>query len=492
VNRNIRRLGVVFIALFVMLIAQLNYLQVIRSNHLANHPGNTRAAVRDFGEPRGKIQTADGLLIAESTLNPDGSSPYKYLRRYPRGPLYAHVTGYFSYNYGTAGIERSYANVLAGRKVAVTAKGLKSLLSSKIVTGNVTLTLNHKLQLVAAQSLRKRRGSVVALDPRTGALLASVSYPSYDPNPLTSPDFKKVQKEWNKLQANPDRPMLARAYRERYAPGSTFKVITAATGLDTEVIGMNSPVYPTLRSLPLRYTTRPLRNFGGSSCGGNIVSVFKVSCNTSFAQLGLDLGPEKLKDGSELFGFNRNISLDVSPSAVKSFFPPIEFFKRNDPQLAQSAIGQGSVSATTLQMAMVAGGIANKGVIMEPHFMREVRSNEGELVQSETTNKFITAVTEETAADITTMMKEVVNKGGTGTRAAIRGVEVAAKTGTAQTGRGTAHAWTIAFAPADKPTIAVAVIVENQPEVSTLTGGKIAAPIARQVMTSALSIQSEQ
>jgi penicillin-binding protein A len=490
-NRNIRKLGVVFIALFVMLVAQLNYLQVIRSNQLANHPGNTRAAVRDFGEPRGTITTSDGLLIAESYRNPDKSSPYQYLRRYPRGPLYAHVTGYFSYNYGTSGIERSYANVLAGRKVAVTAKGLKALLSSKIVTGNVELTLNHKLQRVAAQSLRKRRGSVVALDPRTGAILASVSYPTYDPNPLASPNFKSVQTVWDALTKDPGRPMLARAYRERYAPGSTFKVVTAAAGLETEVVGMTTPVYPKLRSLPLRYTTRPLRNFGGSTCGGDLLAVFKVSCNTAFAQLGLDLGPEKLREGALFFGFNRNVSLDVAPSAVQSFFPPVEFFKRNDPQLAQSAIGQGSVSATTLQMAMVAGAIANKGVIMEPHFMREVRSNEGELISSETTNKFITAVSEETAANITTMMKAVVDKGGTGRRAAVTGVEVAAKTGTAQTGRGTAHAWTIAFAPANNPTIAVAVLVENQPEVSTLTGGKIAAPIARRVITSALSIQGE-
>lgn len=490
-NRNIRRLGVVFIGLFVMLIAQLNYLQVIRSNQLANHPGNTRAAVRDFGEPRGTITTSDGVVIAESYRNTDGLSPYKYLRRYNRGRLYAHTTGFFSYNYGTSGIERSYANVLAGRKVAVTAKGLKSLLSSKIVTGNVELTLNHQLQLVAAQSLEKRRGSVVAIDPRTGAILASVSYPTYDPNELAGPDFAKVREAWNLLNSDPDRPMLARAYRERYAPGSTFKVITAAGGLETEVVGTTTPIYPTLRSLPLRFTTRPLRNFGGSSCGGNLVNVFRVSCNTAFAQLGLDMGAERLHDTAVLFGFNRRVPLDVSPGPVKSFFPTVNFFKRNDPQLAQSAIGQGSVSATTLQMAMVAAGIANKGVIMEPHFMREVRSSDGELVQSENTNKLFTAVSEETAGQVRDMMKEVVNR-GTGTRAAIDGVQVAAKTGTAQTGRGTAHAWVVAFAPADDPTIAVAVIVENRPEVSTATGGKIAAPIARRMITSALSIQATQ
>ena len=177
-NRNIRKLGVVFVGLFLLLVTQLNYLQVIRSDQLANHPGNTRNAIRDFGEPRGTIRTSDGLVIAESYPNPDKKSPYKFLRRYPRGPLYAHITGFFSYNYGSAGIERSYSSVLAGRKVATTAKGLKALLTDKTVTADVELTINHKLQQVAAQALRKRRGSVVAIDPRTGAILASVSFGS--------------------------------------------------------------------------------------------------------------------------------------------------------------------------------------------------------------------------------------------------------------------------------------------------------------------------
>lgn len=495
-NRNIRRLGVVFIALFVAMVAQVNYLQVIRSDQLANHPGNTRTAVKDFGEPRGSIRTADGVLVAESYLNPNTDSAFTYLRRYPRGPLYAHISGYFSYNYGSSGVERSFGAQLAGRKVATTANGIKSLLTSKVVTGNVELTIQHRVQRVAAQALKERRGSVVAIDPRTGAIIASVSYPSYDPNSLAGPDFDKVRTSWDALNADPTVPMLARAYRERYAPGSTFKVVTAATGLETKVVGTETPVYPTLRELPLRFTTRPLRNFGGTSCGGTLVDVFRVSCNTSFAQLGLDLGPEKLNAGARAFGFNRNLPLDVSPGAVKSFFPDVDFFNRNDPQLAQSAIGQGSVSATTLQMALIAAAIGNKGVMKEPHFVRAVTSSDGDRVSSETDNVFARPISEETAAAMNTMMQEVVNR-GTATRAAIRGVQVAAKTGTAQTrktsevtGKETAHAWTIAFAPADNPRVAVAVIIENVPEVSTATGGRIAAPIARQVITSALSMLS--
>ena len=488
-NANIRRLGVVLVALFVLLVFQLNYLQVIRSDHLANHPGNTRSSVRDFGEPRGTIRTADGLVVAESFKNPDTNSDYAYLRRYPRGPLYGHITGFFSYNFGSTGIERAFSSVLAGRKVAPTIKGMKDLLASKVVTGNVELTIDHRIQSVAAQALRKRKGSIVVLDPRTGAILASVSYPSYDPNPLSSPDLTNAQNAYARLNADKDRPLLARAYRERYAPGSTFKAITAATGLTTEVVGLTKPVYPVLSALPLRYTTRPLRNFGGGSCGGDLVSVFVVSCNTSFAQLALDLGAQRLYDGAKSFGFDRDVPLDVSPGAVRSFFPAPEFFVKNDPQLAQSGIGQGNVSATTLQMALVAAAVANNGVIEQPHFMKEVRSSDGELVVGESRNELTRAMPDKVAAEISSMMQEVVRR-GTGTRAAIPGVTVAAKTGTAQTGLGTAHAWTIAFAPAEAPRVAIAVLIENQPEVSTLTGGKIASPVARQVLEAALAATS--
>ncbi len=488
-NANIRRLGIVLVALFVLLVFQLNYLQVIRSDQLANHPGNTRSAVRDFGQPRGTIRTADGLVIAESYENPDSTSAYEYLRRYPRGPLYGHITGYFSYNFGSTGIERAYSGVLAGRKVAPTVKGMRDLLTSKIVTGNVELTIEHRVQRAAAQALRKRKGSIVVIDPRTGGILASVSYPSYDPNPLASASLTVAQNAYTRLNADKNRPLLARAYRERYAPGSTFKAVTAATGLTTEVVGLTTPVYPVLSALPLRYTTRPLRNFGGGSCGGNLITVFVVSCNTSFAQLALDLGGQQLYDGARGFGFDRGVPLDVSPGAVRSFFPSPQFFVKNDPQLAQSGIGQGNVSATTLQMALVAAAVANEGVIKEPHFMREVRSSDDELVQQAGNNDFSRAMSADVASQISSMMQQVVQR-GTGTRAAIPGIPVAAKTGTAQTGLGTAHAWTIAFAPADVPRVAIAVLIENQPEVSTATGGRIAAPVAREVLRAALAATS--
>lgn len=488
-NRQIRRLGIALVVLFIALIVQLNVLQVIKAEDLASDPRNSRNAERDFGQERGRIITADGRVLAESVRNPNRDSQYKYVRQYPGGSLYGHITGYFSFTYGTTGVERSYNAELTGRKVALTAKRLKDLLTSKTVTSDVTLTIDDRVQRAAAKALGTRRGSVVVLDPRTGAVLAAVSTPRFDPSPLASTDFDKARTAYERLRDDPTKPLLARTFRERFPPGSTFKTITAATGLETKVIGLTTPVYPTLRSLPLRFTTRPLRNFGGSSCGGTLEVVFRVSCNTSFAQLGLDLGPTKLHDGATAFGFNRNPPFDVDPGAVKSSFPEIDFFKRNDPALAQAAIGQGQVSATPLEMALVAAGIANKGVIMEPHVLAEARDSDGAQVRSEPKNEWRRAISEETADQVNRLMVDVVNR-GTATRAAVPGVQVAAKTGTAQTGRQTAHAWIVAFAPAENPTLAISVIVENQPEVSTATGGKIAAPIARRVLAAALDAQA--
>ena len=474
------------ILLFVAMFAQLNYLQVVRADHYANHPGNSRNAVRDFGEIRGSIRTADGHVIAESYLNPNKKSNYTYLRRYPGGSLYGHLTGYFSFTFGSTGLERQYNAELAGRKTALTTKRLSDMLRSKTVTSDVTITINDELQRFAARQLRKRKGSIVVLDPRNGEILAMVSYPSFDPAVFAGTDFGATQRAFAQLNADSDKPLLARTYRQRFPPGSTFKVITTATAIETQVAGPET-IYPLLRSLPLRFSTRPLRNFGGSECGGSLSAAFRVSCNTTFAQLGLDLNPERLANGAKSFGFNRRPPLDISPGAAASYFPPVGFFVRNDPQLAQSAIGQGNVNATPLEMAMVAGAIANGGKIMRPHLMHDITDSDGAEVEGEPGGEWMTAVSPATADAVKVMMIDAVER-GTGTRAAITGVQVAAKTGTAQTGRNTAHAWTIGFAPADNPRLAIAVIIEDQPDSGAATGGRIAAPVVREVLTKALEL----
>ena len=480
-NTQIRRLGVVMIVLFSALFIQLNYLQVIEANDLNNHPANSRAVVRDFVQPRGVIQTSDGAVVAQSVASDDA---FKLQRQYPLGPLFAHVTGYFSFTYGSEGVEREYNDALTG-KVSQTFNP-RDLLVDRDKTANVTLTLSKSLQELATQQLGGRKGSVVALDPRSGAILALVDHPTYDPNDLASHDQDAVRAAWSELNADADRPLLPRTYRERYPPGSSFKVVTTAAGLATGTASPSQPAYPTMRELLLPNAGgQTLQNFGGGTCGGPLPEALRVSCNTAFAQLGLDLGAQKLSAAADAFGFNEVPPIDL-PYAAKSFFPPASAFARDLPGLAKSAIGQQDVAATPMQMALVAAGIANNGVIMTPHVLGEVRDTEGAVIQRYEPKTWMTATPPNVAQATRDMMVGVVER-GSGTRAQIPGVAVAGKTGTAQTGLDKSHVWFVAFAPAEAPRVAVAVMLEDQPSTTEATGGALAAPIAQAVMRAVLA-----
>jgi len=482
-NRQIRVFGIVMIVLFSALFVQLNYLQVFGAEKLNNHPVNSRAVVRDFSRPRGAVQTSDGVLIAESV---DTDNAFKRLRRYPEAELFAHLTGFFSFTYGADGVERTYNDALTGRESQeLSIDRLGELLLEKDQTADVTLTVSKALQEIATRELGDRKGAVVALDPRNGAILAMVDYPTYDPNILAGHDQEKVREAWGALNDDPDRPLLPRSYRERYFPGSSFKVVTAATALDTGTASVTAPVYPNLTQLPLPQSTEPLRNFGGGSCGGPLPEALRVSCNTSFAQLGLDLGAEKLSAGASAFGFNKVPPIDL-PFGVASVFPDASAFRNDKPALAKSAIGQQDVAATPLQMALVAAGIANGGVVMTPHVMGEVRNAQAEVIGKYQPKPWVQAVPADVARATKDMMVGVV-AAGSGTRAQIPGVQVAGKTGTAQTGNDTSHTWFVAFAPADAPRVAVAVMLENQPSGNEFTGGALAAPIAKTVMEAVLA-----
>nr|MDQ3643158.1 penicillin-binding transpeptidase domain-containing protein [Actinomycetota bacterium] len=344
-NTQIRRLGVVLIVLFSALFIQLNYLQVIKADDLNNHPANSRAVVRDFSQPRGVIQTADGAVVAQSVPS---NNAFKLQRQYPLGPLFAHVTGYFSFTYGSEGVEKEYNDALTG-KVSQGSFNPRDLLVDRDKTGNVTLTISKGLQELAAAQLGERKGSVVALDPRTGAILALVDYPTYDPSTLASHDQDSVRAAWSELNADAEKPLLPRTYRERYPPGSSFKVVTTAAGLATGTASPTQPVYPTLKELLLPNAGgQTLQNFGGSTCGGPLPEALRVSCNTAFAQLGLDLGAQKLSGAANDFGFNKVPPIDL-PYAAESFFPTAGSFVRDEPGLAKSAIGQQDVAATPLQ-----------------------------------------------------------------------------------------------------------------------------------------------
>ena len=483
-DRSIRRLGAFLMLLFVALFAQVNYIQVFRADELNTKTTNTRPIDQSFSRPRGTVSTADGVVVSRSVKSDDR---FEFQREFPERELYASMTGYFNYSFGATGLERAYNSELSGRTATQQVKSVGDLFVDKDRTGNLKLTVRSDVQQGAKDALGDQRGTVVALNPQTGGVLALWSFPSFDPNPLSSHDTEAAAGAKKLFEAAAGNPLLAKSYREIYPPGSTFKAVTASTGVETGRVTPAEPVYPTLTSLDLPQTTRNLPNFGGSACGGTLFQVLAKSCNTSFAQMGLDLGGPALIKGADAFGFNEVPPFDLP--AVASKFPDVDF-KEIQPALAQSAIGQYSVAATPLQMALVAAGIANDGVIVEPHVVDEIRDGEGDLVRRLDATQWKRAVRPQTADVMRQAMREVVAT-GSATRLQIPGVDVGAKTGTAQFGPAAplkSHAWVIAWAgpPGQKPTVAVAVLVEGQDGASEQTGARVAAPIAKAVIEAAL------
>lgn len=483
-TKQIRLLGLGLMACFVLLFVQLNRLTVFQAAELNDNPNNTRAILRDFNRPRGTVSTADGVIIAESVPS-DGR--FELQRRYPEGALFAGITGYYSFTLGSSGVERTYNDELAGRTLDLTFQNLGDLFVDRERVGNLVLTVRADLQRLATEQLGEREGSVVAIDPRTGDILAMVSYPTYDPNFLALHDTNAAAEIAEALDADPEKPRLFRAYQDRFFPGSTFKVVTAAAGVSSGAVTRDTPVYPASNGYTAPGTSRPLRNFGGGTCGGALFEVMRISCNTSFAQMGVETGPEAMIATAEGFGFNQDVPIDLTNPARSNF--PTDF-ERNLPALAQSAIGQNDVSATPLQMALVAAAVANDGQVMAPHVLDEVRDSDGNVVDSYDPEEWTRAMDPGTAALLREAMIGVV-EGGTASRLAVPGFVVGGKTGTAQLGTDPprSHAWIIGFAgpPGEVPSIAVAVIVEGQEGASEQTGGRIAAPIAQSILQAYLA-----
>jgi peptidoglycan glycosyltransferase len=485
-NIGIRRVGAAMMILFLGLVAQLTYLQVVHSSTLENSPGNARKFLRDISRPRGEIVTAEGIVLAKSVPVDD---ELKYQRVYNSSlkELFAHVVGFQSIQFGSVGVEARYSSELAGRNLGSLSHQFSQGLSAQKETGTVVLSLSAKAQLAAAGGLAGRRGSVVVLDVNTGGVVAMYSNPTFDPTPLASHDSKKAQATRQFLLATPDNPMLARAWRELYPPGSTFKTVTAATALSDNV-DVNKR-FPFLTELPLPLTTSVLKNFGGERCGGPLEEGFIVSCNTTFAQVGLDLG-ERLPTGVQRFGIHTDPPpSDLDPGIVRSTGPAPGSFKANAPLFAQAAIGQGQVAVTPLEMALVAESVATGGVILEPHVASRIEDADGNTVRRIGRTEWRRAMPATTAATMKEFMLQVVQR-GTGTAAQIPGIQVAGKTGTAETTTGqNPHAWFIAFAPADHPRYAIAVIVEHgglDGAGAETTGGRVAAPVAASVLRTLL------
>jgi peptidoglycan glycosyltransferase len=483
VNAPIRRLSTVVALLFSALLVSTTLIQFVQARSLNERPDNRRTLLATYARERGQILVG-GAPIAKSVPSKD---ELKWLRTYPKKDLYAHVTGYYSFTYGAGGgIEGAEDSLLSGASDKLFYRRVSDILTGKEQTGaSLELTLDAKAQAAADKALGNQRGAVVALNPKTGEVLALVSHPSYDPSVLSSHDTTKVVAAWKKLNADGDRPMVDRAIAGNlYPPGSTFKVVTTAAALESGKFTEESQI-PGPATLDLPQTTVNLPNDDRRPCGPNdktsLTHALEISCNTAYGWLGMQVGADAFRAQAAKFGIGDRLSIPmtVTPSSVPA--------QLNEPQLAQSAIGQYDVRVTPLQMAMVAAAIANKGIVMKPYLVSKVTSSDLETIDEAQPEQLSQAVSANTAAALTRMMETVV-KSGTGTAAQISGVEVAGKTGTAQHATGQPpHAWFISFAPAQDPKVAVAVVVEDGGNAgSEAFGGRVAAPIAKAVMEAVL------
>lgn len=477
-NRPLRKVAIATMLMFLALLINANFVQVVNATSLADNHHNSRLLYSQYSHRRGSI-VVDGEAVAQSVATKDA---LKYLRVYPFGPAYAPVTGFYSLTYGYSDIEEAENTLLAGQSDTLFTRRLSDYFTGRTIQGGtVVLTLNAHAQGAAYNALTSRhyRGAVVAIDPRTGAILALVSTPSYDPTLVSTHNAAKNTAAWNSFLHDPMQPMLDRAISQTYPPGSTFKVITTAAALSS---GRYTP--STVIPAPDRLTFRngkPIGNFAGEQCSPSghmtLADALRLSCNTAYGGLGLRIGTDRIHAQAAAFGVGRNLTIpmDVAQSVV-----PVE---NAAPFVAQEAIGQHNDQMTPLQMAMVASAVANHGVLMAPYLVARELSPDSSVISQASPRELDRAVTPNVADELTSMMEGVVNS-GTGTAAQIPGVQVAGKTGTAQHGTAAPYAWFIAFAPAANPRVAIAVLVENTQPGDT--GGKVAAPIAREVMQAVL------
>lgn len=478
--KQINRVTAAIVVLLLALIVNLSYIQVFEARDLRSQSGNQRVTLTEYSRERGPILLGS-QAIAESTPTSDA---LKYLRTYDDGSIYASVTGFYSVVYGATGIESEANDILAGNDSRFFVDRLQQLFANREPKGGaVRLTIDPAAQAAAVKSLAGRTGAVVAIDPSTGAILALASSPSFDPNLLSSHDAADIQTNYEELNADPNQPLLNRPLAMTLPPGSTFKLVTAAAALESGSYRADSELPgPTTINLP--GTDVDLGNWNKKSCGPNDVTTLQAaletSCNTAFAWLGMELGANAISEQAKKFGFESEF--EVPMTAAVSRFPS----DLNKPQTAMSAIGQFDVRATALQMAMVAAGIANDGVVMKPYLVSQVLGPDLTVLQSTNPTAFGRAMSAENSQILRDMMVGVVNK-GTASKARIPGIDVGGKTGTAENAPGElAHAWFVGLAPSDQSQIAIAVVLQNGGGASEVSGNALAAPIAAAVMRAVL------
>lgn len=469
-NGPIRRVSLLCMLMFLALMLNSTWAYVFRTEELASNPANRRVRDAEFGADRGDILVGNTSIAASKPVK----DRFGYLRTYPQGPLYAPITGYYTFTYGGSALEQTYSPQLSGTSDAQALQRWIDAASGKKPTGaSIQTTLDARAQQAAYKGLGKRPGAVVAIDYKTGEIRAMVSTPSFDPNQLATHDLAAADKAWKALNADPDKPMTNRAAREIYPPGSTFKLVVSAAALEAGYTPETQVDAPDGLRLP--GSTAVLNNAG--SCGGTritLMQALQVSCNTAFANIGLDLGDDAMRAQAEKFGFGSRQLPELN--GVASRFPA----NPDRAQTAMSAIGAYDVAASPLQMAMVSAAIANNGVLMEPHLVSQISGADLSVLSKVNPRQLSVPMTAANARALQDMMVNVVQN-GTGQRAQISGVRVGGKTGTAVTGVRLPYAWFVAFA--DKPNIAVAVFVQDagvtQSEVS---GSRVAGPVAKAVI----------
>ncbi|OBF23128.1 D,D-transpeptidase PbpA [Mycobacterium sp. ACS4331] len=486
-NTSLRRVSMTLMALVVLLLLNATLTQVFTADGLRADPRNQRVLLDEYSRQRGQI-SAGGQLMAYSVST---TGRYRYLRVYPNPNMYAPITGFYSLSYSSTGLERAEDSILNGSDQRLFGRRLADFFTGRDPRGgSVATTIVPRVQQAAFDAMQQGcdggcRGAVVALDPKTGKILSLVSAPSYDPNRLATHDTAAQSAAWEELRDDPADPLSNRALSERYPPGSTFKVITTAAALQSGIT--EDERLTALPSVPLPDSTVTLENYGGAPCGSgqttSLQEAFARSCNTAFVQLGLRLGADSLRNAASSFGLDNPqdpIPLQVAESTVG----PIP----DRAALAMSSIGQRDVSMTPLQNALVAAAIANKGVIMQPYLIDSLKGPDLANIATTTPVEQRRAVSPQVAAKLTDLM--IGAEQFTQQTGAIPGVQIASKTGTAEHGtdpRNTPpHAWYIAFAPAQDPKVALAVLVENGGDRLSATGGAVAAPIGRAVISAAL------
>ncbi|HET6300216.1 penicillin-binding protein 2 [Microbacterium sp.] len=482
-TKELRRLSILMLIMFLALFASTSWIQVVEADALTANPANRRALYDSYEVQRGSI-IASGIPIASSVPSDD---VYSWQRQYPDAPMWAHVTGWINPALGSStGIEQAMNQALSGTSGSQFFSRIERIITGQPPRGsNVVLSLDANAQRAAYEALGTLQGAVIAIEPATGRILAMVSSPSFDTNVLAQHDPDAALAAYDALDAEPTHPLYDRSIGgDLNPPGSTFKLVVASAALASGDYTPESQL-PNLAVYRLPQSSAVVYNAGGGTCGGgatvSIADALRLSCNIPFAQLAVELGDNAIREEAEKYGFN--MSFDVPMTSTPSSYPRA----LDDPQTALTGFGQGQVTATPLQMAMVSAGIANRGIVMSPRLVDRVIGSDLSVQETFDDVEFGRALEDDLAAEMIAMMVANVNEGAA-SGARIDGVDVGGKTGTAENGPGRPYTlWFTGFAPADNPRVAVAVVVEDGGgQGQSGSGNTIAAPIAKRVMEAVL------